>query len=95
MVTKTTVKPLTLIAFENDWCAQCYTERPVVKNIQQKFAADLDVHLVNADQNPTLTEKYGIYSAPSLVLLKNGEVVEKVSRFVDEQQLTTIISYYR
>lgn len=95
MAARTIEKSLTLIAFENDWCAQCYTQRPVIKSIQQKFAADLDVRVINADENPVLTAKYGIYSAPSIVLIKDGQVVEKVLRFINEQQLAAIIRYYR
>lgn len=87
-------KPLTLIIFENDWCAQCYTQRPIINSIQQKFASELDVKMINVERNAALADKYQIYSAPSLILLKRGQVVEKITRFIEKQPLATVINYY-
>lgn len=85
---------LKLLAFENDWCAQCYTQRPIVQAIKEKFAKQLNVEIVNADEDSTTAAKYQVYSAPSLILEKDGQVVERLPRFTDQEQLTTLIRYY-
>lgn len=90
----TKTSQLTLIAFENNWCAQCYTERPVVDDIAAKFSAQLIVKKVNADEGPQLAQKYNVQSAPTVILIKDGDVVEKIPRFIDRQQLEAIIRYY-
>ena len=87
-------KPLTLINFENDWCAQCYTQRPIINQALQDFSSYLDVQIVNADLHPELANKYNVYSAPSTVLLRDGKIVEKITRFIDQSQLTALIKYY-
>ncbi len=85
---------LTLISFENDWCAQCYTQRPIVEQIKQTFKNELTVKVVNVATAAALARQYAIQAAPSLVLLRDGEVVEKIPRFIDQSQLTTLINYY-
>lgn len=85
---------LRLLAFENDWCAQCYTQRPIVQAVREEFAGQLDVEIVNAEENGTVASKYRVYSAPSLILEKDGQVVERLPRFTDQEQLSTLIRYY-
>lgn len=86
---------LALLAFENDYCSQCYTERPVIKAIAEKFNNELDVQLINAQDERSIAQQYGVQSAPAVVLMKNGQVVEKIPHFIDQDQLETVIRYYR
>lgn len=90
----TKTSQLTLIVFENNWCAQCYTERPVIDDIAAKFSAQLIVKRVNADKDPQLAKKYNVLSAPTVILIKDDVMVEKIPRFIDRQQLETVIRYY-
>lgn len=90
----TPAKGLTLLAFENDWCAQCYTERPLVQQIADEYRGQLTVQSVNVTADSTLADKYQVKTAPSVVLVKDGEVVEKIPRFIDHNQLARVIRYY-
>ena len=85
---------LTLLAFENDWCPQCYTERPIIEAIAEKFAGQVKVKTLNVNKYPQLTKKLNVLSAPSFVLLRDREVVDKSARFMDEEQLEALIRYY-
>ncbi|MCK3677839.1 thioredoxin family protein [Lactiplantibacillus plantarum] len=87
-------KTLTLINFENNWCAQCYTQRPIINKISHDFNSYLNVRVVNSDAHPELAKKYNVYSAPSTILLRDGKIVEKITRSIDQSQLTTLIKYY-
>ncbi len=49
---------------------------------------------MNSDAQPELAKKYNVYSAPSTILLRDGRIVEKITRFIDQSQLTTLIKYY-
>jgi thioredoxin 1 len=49
---------------------------------------------VNTDAHLELAKKYNVYSAPSTILLRDGKIVEKITRFIDQSQLTTLIKYY-
>lgn len=85
---------LTLLAFENDWCAQCYTERPVIQQIADEYRGQLTVQSVNVSADTALADRYQVKTAPSVVLVKDGEVVEKIPRFIDHDQLAGVIRYY-
>lgn len=85
---------LTLLVFENDWCAQCYTERPVVNNMAAEFASQLAVKIVNVKNEPLLVKKYNVHTAPTIILIKDGIVVEQIPRFINQQQLEAVIRYY-
>ena len=85
---------LTLMYFENDWCAQCYTQRPIIKKIKEEYQNELNIEFINAEENAKLANKYDIRSAPSLLLLKDGEVVERVPKFIDKEKLEILIRYY-
>ncbi|MCZ9311083.1 thioredoxin family protein [Weissella koreensis] len=85
---------LTLMYFENDWCAQCYTQRPIIKKIKEEYQNELNIEFINAEENAKLANEYDIRSAPSLLLLKDGEVVERVPKFIDEEKLEILIRYY-
>lgn len=49
---------LTLLVFENDWCAQCYTQRPIIKQISQYFYDQLKVQMVNVENDLALADQY-------------------------------------
>ena len=85
---------LKLLVFENDWCAQCYTQRPIINALRTKYAEQLKVTIFNVEADPELSADYNIKSAPSIIVKKNGNVVERIPRFIDKEQLETIIRYY-
>ncbi len=41
-----------------------------------------------------MVKKYNVLTAPSIILIKNDEMVERISRFIDQNQLETVIRYY-
>ncbi|MCD7086513.1 thioredoxin family protein [Limosilactobacillus fastidiosus] len=48
----------------------------------------------NVEADPELSADYNIKSAPSIIVKKNRNVVERIPRFIDKEQLETIIRYY-
>ncbi|MDK8117107.1 thioredoxin domain-containing protein [Limosilactobacillus reuteri] len=85
---------LELLVFENNWCAQCYTQRPIIKSLRTEYPEQIDVKTFNVEEKPKLSADYNIQSAPSIIVKKNGNVVERIPRFIDKEQLETIIRYY-
>ena len=85
---------LELLVFENNWCAQCYTQRPIIKSLRTEYPEQIDVKTFNVEEKQKLSADYNIKSAPSIIVKKNGNVVERIPRFIDKEQLETIIRYY-
>ena len=69
---------VSLIDFYADWCGPCRLVLPLVEQIAEE-RDDLLVVKVNVDENPDLAQEFGVFSIPTLVVMKNGAVVNKVS----------------
>lgn len=85
---------INIISFSNDWCAQCYTQRPILQKAAAEYSDKLHFYEINADKNIDVIQKYNVLSAPSLVVEKDGQAVYDVAGFLDETQLKNIIAYY-
>lgn len=84
---------INVISFNNDWCAQCYTQQPILEKAAQKYRG-AKFYQVNADNNTDVIKQYDVYSAPSLVVEKDGAAVYAVAGFLDADQLSNILKYY-
>ena len=67
-----------LLDFWAPWCAPCRMLAPVVEEIASE-RADIKVEKINIDEQSELANKFGIMSIPTLVVMKNGEIIQQVS----------------
>ena len=65
-----------LLDFYADWCGPCRMVSPIVDEIAEE-RSDLLVGKVNVDNEPELAEQFGVFSIPTLVVMKNGEIVNQ------------------
>ncbi len=65
-----------LLDFYADWCGPCRMVSPIVDEIAEE-CPDILVGKINVDEEQELAAAYGVMSIPTLVVLKNGEVVNK------------------
>jgi len=69
-------KPV-VIDFWAEWCGPCRMVSPIVEELANDYDGKAIVGKVNVDHNPGISAKYGIRSIPTILFLKNGEVVDK------------------
>ena len=69
---------LKIIDFWASWCAPCRMVVPIVEEIADE-RRDIKVGKINVDEEPELANKFSIMSIPTLVVMKNGKIVQQVS----------------
>ncbi len=68
-------KPV-LLDFYADWCGPCRMVSPIVDEIAEE-RADIKVGKINVDEQSELAEKFGVFSIPALVVMKDGKIVNQ------------------
>ena len=66
-----------LVDFYADWCAPCKMVAPLVDELATAHVGHLLVVKVDTDRAPTVAQRYGIRSIPTLILFKSGDEVER------------------
>jgi thioredoxin 1 len=71
-----------LVDFWATWCGPCRMIAPVVGELATENAGSVKVCKINIDDSPAIAAGYGVSSIPTLIIFKNGEIVD---RFVGVQ----------
>jgi len=67
-----------LVDFWAVWCGPCRMVAPILDELHNELQGQMKIGKVNVDNEPTVSQKYGIRNIPTLLVFKNGEVVDKI-----------------
>ena len=67
---------VSLVDFWAPWCGPCRMIAPVIEELAEDFDGKASICKVNTDEQQELATKFGVRSIPTILLMKNGEVVE-------------------
>lgn len=68
---------VTLVDFWAAWCGPCRMIAPVIDELAEEYDGKATIGKVNVDENPNVSAQFGVRSIPTLLFIKNGEVVDK------------------
>ena len=83
-------KPV-VIDFWATWCGPCRVLGPTVEEVAEEYADKAIVAKCNVDDCEDISMKYGIRNIPTLVYIKNGEVVDRTVGVVSKQDIVSRI----
>ncbi len=78
-----------LVDFWAVWCGPCQMQGPIVEEVAKEMSGKAKVGKMNVDENPSVPQKFGIMSIPTLMIFKGGTVVKQ---FVGVQSKETLLS---
>ena len=81
---------LSLIDFYADWCGPCRMVLPIVDEIA-KERDDILVGKINVNENPDLAREFGVMSIPTLIVMKDGKIVNRVSGAKSKSQILDLV----
>lgn len=82
---------VTLVDFYADWCGPCQAIAPVIDEISSEYEGKASVYKVNVDDSQDLSEKFGVMSIPTLLVFKDGELVEKTMGASAKGEITGLL----
>ncbi len=67
-----------LVDMYADWCGPCKMMAPVIEQLAEEYEGRVKVGKMNVDDNEEIAMKYGVMSIPTMLIIKKGEVVDKL-----------------
>jgi thioredoxin 1 len=84
-------KPV-LADFYAEWCSPCKMLAPTIEEIHNEYNDYFETVKVNVDENPELTEYYGVSGIPALLLFKDGKEILRMSGVQTKERIISVIS---
>jgi thioredoxin 1 len=83
-----------LVDFWAEWCGPCKMIAPVLEDIAKEHAGRLSIAKLNVDENPDTARRYEIFSIPTLLVFKGGEVQKRLVGAKGKAQLLQDLAEY-
>ncbi len=80
-------KGITLVDFWAEWCGPCKMIGPIIEELAHDYEGKALIAKVDVDENAELSQRFEVRSIPTILILKDGEVVDKHVGFATKQAL--------
>ncbi len=80
-----------LVDFWATWCAPCKAIAPVLDQLADEYDGKIKIGKVNVDENPATPGQYGVRGIPTMILFKDGQVVDQLVGAVPKKQIEALL----
>ena len=80
-----------LVDFWAVWCGPCQMLAPVLEDIASEYEGKIKVAKINVDEETELAIKYGVQAIPTMLLFKNGQIVNKSVGYLDKAEVKEML----
>jgi thioredoxin len=85
------INEICIVDFFATWCPPCKMLAPVLERVSEEYKNKINFYKINTDENIELSKKYNITHVPTLIVFKNGSPVDKLTGFIDEEELVNML----
>lgn len=82
-----TSKGVTLTDFWAEWCGPCKMQTPIIEELAEESDGTVSYYKLDVDENQEVPRKFGIMSIPTLLIKKDGEVVDALIGYHSKEQI--------
>lgn len=90
-----TKKGITLTDFWATWCGPCRMQSPVIEQLDEESDGNVSYYKLDVDENPEVPSQFGIMSIPTLLIKKDGEVVDKLIGYHSKEQIEAALAKHQ
>jgi thioredoxin 1 len=81
-----------LIDFWAEWCGPCRRQSPIIEELAGELEGSVTIAKLNVDENPELAAQFSVMSIPTLVIMKDGKIVERRTGVTLKDELLNMIN---
>ena len=81
-----------VLDFYATWCGPCRMLAPVLAEVAEELGDAVKVCKMDVDEEPEIAEEFGVSSIPTLLLIKNGQIVNWLTGFVPKEEVLALIN---
>lgn len=81
-----------LVDYYADWCGPCIMLGPIIEEVAKEFEGKIKVGKLNVDENRQTASQYQIMSIPTLIIFKDGKIVERLTGLQSKEILVDKIN---
>lgn len=85
---------LVLIDFTAEWCGPCKMMKPILDELRKKMGDKIRILKIDIDRSPAVSDAFNIQSVPTLMLIRNRNILWRQSGVMQVNQLTKIIDQF-
>ncbi len=86
---------LSVVDFWAEWCGPCRMITPIIEDVAKEYDGAVNVGKLNVDHNGDVSMKYQVRSIPTILLIKNGEIVDKHVGTISKAKLVEKIEAHK
>ncbi|MGF3065996.1 thioredoxin [Facklamia sp. P12945] len=86
-----TAQGVSIVDFWAPWCGPCRMQSPIIDELSEEMEGQVNFFKMNVDEETKIAGEFGIMSIPTMVIKKDGQVVEKLVGFHDKDRLTEVL----